>query len=80
MNLLSVTLLFSGDPLAGLVVLGSGALIAWALVAACVGSLLALLRERGGGSAVSAETGGTPGRYRPGIAGSEPVGAQRRAA
>lgn len=79
MNLLSFTLLFSGDPLAGLVYLGSGALIAWALFAACVGSLLALLRERGGGSAVSPQA--TPEvRYAPGVARSEPVVARRRAA
>ena len=41
--------LWSGDPLAGVLTFGTGALVAWMLVAAMVGMLLASIREHAGG-------------------------------
>lgn len=41
--------LWPGDPLAGVLSFGSGALIAWMLVAAMVGMVLASIREHSGG-------------------------------
>ena len=40
--------LWPGDPLAGVLSFGSGALIAWMLVAAMIGMLLAGIREHAG--------------------------------
>lgn len=44
------TALWPGDPLAGILSFGSGALVAWMLVAALVGMFLAGLREHSGGA------------------------------
>ena len=40
--------LWPGDPLAGVLSFGSGALVAWMLVAAMIGMLLASIREHAG--------------------------------
>lgn len=45
---LGVIAMWSGDPLAGLVMFGSGAPLICAVVAALVGTMLFVLREKGG--------------------------------
>lgn len=42
--------LWPGDPLAGVLSFGSAALVAWILVAAMVGMLLASIREHSAGA------------------------------
>jgi hypothetical protein len=41
----SMLVFWAGDPLQGVVVLGSAGLVVWSLVAALVGSALGMLRE-----------------------------------
>lgn len=50
MEAISVVALWSGDPFAGLVVFGSGAPLICAVFAALIGTILAVLRESGGGT------------------------------
>ena len=50
MEPMGVIAVWSGDPLAGLVMFGSGAPLVCAVVAALVGTMLAVLREKSGES------------------------------
>jgi hypothetical protein len=58
----SMLVFWSGDPLQGVVVLGSAGLVIWSLVAALVGSALGMLRELES----TAQRSSVPRRPRPG--------------
>ena len=47
MSLTQIPPLWSGDPLCGVIVWGTGGVIAWTLLAALVGCFLCILRESG---------------------------------